>query len=860
MSLDLIKDWQKLSVAELTERVAKLPPEVQKSVVEETYRLTKDQKWFPTVGPQLSAYFSKADLLFYGGQAGGGKSQLLLGLALTAHRRSLLIRQQYNDLDALTEKALEIIGTRRGFNGSNPPSLKTEDGRFIQFSGATMDQWMGHDFDLKCVGSGTPVWMADGSTKAVDLVRAGDMVETIEGPRRVIRAYPVRVKDAVLVSAINPRTRKIIGSQVQSTSHKLLTNSGWASQHEFASLHPSWTCGSTGFCVAEGYSGRFAERTRQASRLLLALASGFLRAAGSALWPPYCLSSPVSFASDERSDGAIVAEGSYCGYLGAWQPSLYFRTPEPREPQPLKEERPSFLTRSVESAERGVGFLSEPQCYHGGCSCGNHQRDERARQYEHPYFDAASALFCLPQRHDAGQPIPNDFEGGGLGEIPRHILRKYRYDHPYTMGKRQAVADLIEYPLIATPIGVTTLYDLEIEDVNSFVTGTGFINKNCFDECAQMPEAVVRFHMGWVRSAIEGQRTRTVLASNPPINSIGDWLVPMFRPWLDLTHPKPAKDGELRWFVKDPDGYDVEVDDERPHQFPGQAKPAIPMSRTFIRAKLSDNPYYANTGYERQLDAMDEPFRSAFRDGDFITFRKDQDYQVLPAAWVYEAQKRWRRNHPRDVRQSAMAIDVGGGGADRVVIAMRYGAWYAPLIAVKGKDAPDGSSQASLIVKHRRDNSAIVVDVGGGYGGDVCSVMKGNGVTVARFNGSESATSRTKDGSGRVFENKRAEAWWRFREALNPDQPGGSIVELPDDMELRSELTAVTFVPDTVKIQIEDKKKVKARLGRSPDKADAVVMAWAPGDTAAKRTRAGGGEEQAPRANLGYSNMKRAGT
>ena len=44
--------------------------------------------WVPNPGPQTDAYFSPADELFYGGQSGGGKTDLGLGLALTAHRRS----------------------------------------------------------------------------------------------------------------------------------------------------------------------------------------------------------------------------------------------------------------------------------------------------------------------------------------------------------------------------------------------------------------------------------------------------------------------------------------------------------------------------------------------------------------------------------------------------------------------------------------------------------------------------------------------------------------------------------------------------------------------------------------------------
>jgi hypothetical protein len=44
--------------------------------------------------PQRRAYDSPADILGYGGAAGGGKSDLLLGLAITRHERSLLLRRE----------------------------------------------------------------------------------------------------------------------------------------------------------------------------------------------------------------------------------------------------------------------------------------------------------------------------------------------------------------------------------------------------------------------------------------------------------------------------------------------------------------------------------------------------------------------------------------------------------------------------------------------------------------------------------------------------------------------------------------------------------------------------------------------
>ncbi len=56
-----------------------------------------------------------------------------------------------------------------------------------------------------------------------------------------------------------------------------------------------------------------------------------------------------------------------------------------------------------------------------------------------------------------------------------------------------------------------------------------------------------------------GQRCRTVLATNPPLSDEGNWLITWFAPWIDPMFPKPAKPGQLRWFVNNPEGDPVWV-------------------------------------------------------------------------------------------------------------------------------------------------------------------------------------------------------------------------------------------------------------------------------------------------------------
>jgi hypothetical protein len=73
---------------EIAGRLRGIPPEVQDEAAGIWLSTTGQYVWTPNRGPQSDAYDCLADELFYGGQAGGGKTALGLGLALTAHKRS----------------------------------------------------------------------------------------------------------------------------------------------------------------------------------------------------------------------------------------------------------------------------------------------------------------------------------------------------------------------------------------------------------------------------------------------------------------------------------------------------------------------------------------------------------------------------------------------------------------------------------------------------------------------------------------------------------------------------------------------------------------------------------------------------
>jgi len=62
-----------------------------------------------------------------------------------------------------------------------------------------------------------------------------------------------------------------------------------------------------------------------------------------------------------------------------------------------------------------------------------------------------------------------------------------------------------------------------------------------------------------------------------------------------------------------------------------------------------------------------------------------------------------------------------------------------------------------------------------------------------------------------------------MREALDPIN--GDDMALPPDSQLMSDLVAPMWRLTPQGVQIESKEDIKKRLGRSPDKGDAVVIA-----------------------------------
>jgi len=154
-----------------------------------------------------------------------------------------------------------------------------------------------------------------------------------------------------------------------------------------------------------------------------------------------------------------------------------------------------------------------------------------------------------------------------------------------------------------------------------------------FDELPHFPEFVYRYM---------GSRLRNTAGLPPRLRATGnpdgpylDWVRARFAPWIDGHVP----DAEARWF--DPEGRMVSRDTPEA------------LSRTYIRGKLSENPYLG-ADYRAQLMALDPVTRAKLLDGDW-------DACVGEGALFHRSWWSYLDAAPRCVRR-VRAWDLGAGG------------------------------------------------------------------------------------------------------------------------------------------------------------------------------------------------------
>jgi phage terminase large subunit len=213
----------------------------------------------------------------------------------------------------------------------------------------------------------------------------------------------------------------------------------------------------------------------------------------------------------------------------------------------------------------------------------------------------------------------------------------------------------------------------------------------------------------------------------------------------------------------------------------------------------------------------DSPAYQARVMGNFPTSGDDT---LIPLAWIEAAMARWEDEPEGEPVE--IGADIARFGSDKTVFAPRRGHKVLPLTKYSKQDTMETAGQ--LVIAHRETlATSIKVDVIG-IGAGVYDRAKELKLPVSAINVAESAQEPER------FLNLRSELWWNLRELLDPNPAmNPNPVALPPDDELLADLSSVKYRIDSRgRIVVEPKEETKKRLGRSPDRADAVILAFAP--------------------------------
>lgn len=373
-------------------------------------------------------------------------------------------------------------------------------------------------------------------------------------------------------------------------------------------------------------------------------------------------------------------------------------------------------------------------------------------------------------------------------------------------------------------------------DVNKF-KGRAHSLK-AFDEVSEFTEEMYQFLIGWNRSPDPNERCRVICTSNPPTTVEGQWVTRRWAAWLDEKHPNPAKPGELRWYAII-NGRDTEVESDKEfvlvdgkitYDFDRRkyrAQDIIkPKSRTFIPSSVTDNPVLMASGYISTLQRLPEPLRTIMLNPEkgWNMSIKDDLFQVIPTAHVLAAIERGKTTPKPKVPLTALGVDPSLGGEDSFVIAKRYANWYDKLQVHAGVDVPTGQVGAAIVLENVDPGTDpdVNIDIIGIGATTYDFLLESNLGFVNPINFAEASSELDNSGKYRLA-NVRAAAYWQFREALDPER--GQNICLPDDDILKADLCAPRYRITARGILIESKDEIRDRIGRSPDRGDAVVLA-----------------------------------
>lgn len=324
-------------------------------------------------------------------------------------------------------------------------------------------------------------------------------------------------------------------------------------------------------------------------------------------------------------------------------------------------------------------------------------------------------------------------------------------------------------------------YEVKESEIVNRLNGTRFIFKGLRDQDPQKIKSLEGVDIAWIE---EGQ---TITKKS----------------W-DIFNPTIRKDGSEIW---------ISMNREEENDPLWVAVGNKPDERTLV-AKVN---YYDNPFCPDELKIQAEKCRR-------------EDYDDYLHIWEGEpvSQGNTKLISSRDVRKAfvpkmdnstsplIVGLDIARFGDDKTNFCFRKGRWCFRFDTYIKKDNVEVANIATNIIQEYKPQR-IFMDLGG-QGAGVYDILKdrGYGRIIRGVYFGERAINDER------YFNRRVEMWDSVNQWLK------EVVQLPPDEELLDDLCAVNKKYDRRgRLQLEEKDELKKRLGRSPDKADALALTFA---------------------------------
>ena len=229
----------------------------------------------------------------------------------------------------------------------------------------------------------------------------------------------------------------------------------------------------------------------------------------------------------------------------------------------------------------------------------------------------------------------------------------------------------------------------------------------------------------------------------------------------------------------------------------------------FIQSLPTDNPHLPEDYIARLRKTYPEEWVLRFLEGDWNALGGDD--KIIQYEWIQAAINRQITIENKPI----VSCDPAAYGDDESVII--YGKGNC-VIEIKGDRKQDTMVTAGKFTRLCNKHNAKGIIETDGLGIGIYDRIREMGVKVNKF---QAGSSPVGEASRKKFYNLKAQAWFHARDMFQEGK-----VSIPKDDALIRQLSGVSYtVRDSGgKLWVQQKSEYKKRGGKSPDRAEALVM------------------------------------